>query len=81
VTKHETKPVPDMTVRQVALALYQDDGKTPIKRVQRLIANGHLPAQKLPGGTGAYLVKAVDLRAYQQKQQHKLDKKRRQSED
>ncbi len=75
--KPSTEPAPDLTVRQAAQALYGDDGKTAVKRVQRLILSGELAATKLPGETGAYLIQPPTLRDFQQKHQRQLDKKRR----
>jgi hypothetical protein len=77
-TKHDTKPVPELTVKQVALALYGLDTPTYVKRVQRLIISGQIAHKKLPGSTGAYLIEPGALRDYQ-KAQAQHDKKRRQS--
>jgi hypothetical protein len=71
----DTKPITDLTVRQVALVLYESDAPTFVKRVQRLIISEQLTAKKLPGSTGAYLIRPADLRDYQQKQ-HRQSKEK-----
>jgi hypothetical protein len=72
-----TKPVPDLTTRQAAVALFGDDGKAEIRHVQRLINAGQLEAVKLPGPNGPFLVKPASIRDLQQKF---AQKKRRQAD-